>query len=214
MDPVRNRGSAELQVVSLFTSSLEGAVANPGFGFKLQMVTVLTAGAIFVMWLGEQITERSRRASLIIFFSGRAILAELSTIGFTRPRRWGQFSLVVLGLVMVGVVAGTIAITVAARRVMIQIRNTRHALAEEAAKNFILSSRRRRDADHLRLVGDRVPRSPSSAEARPRNSWRRGRAALLPAAAILIVFTYFTSIILTPSTLEKPEEAGWLHPGC
>src|SRR2546423_4811036 len=43
---------------ALFTSSLENAVLNPGFGFKLQMVLVLTAGAIFVMWLGEQITER------------------------------------------------------------------------------------------------------------------------------------------------------------
>src|SRR5437764_7994634 len=42
---------------ALFTSSLESAVVNPGFGFKIQMVTVLTAGAIFVMWLGEQITE-------------------------------------------------------------------------------------------------------------------------------------------------------------
>src|SRR5206468_4066535 len=44
---------------ALFTSSLENAVINPGFGFKLQMVTVLTAGAIFVMWLGEQIPQRT-----------------------------------------------------------------------------------------------------------------------------------------------------------
>src|SRR5579859_7159692 len=40
---------------ALFTSSLQNAVVNPGFGFKLQMVLVLTSGAIFVMWLGEQI---------------------------------------------------------------------------------------------------------------------------------------------------------------
>ena len=56
---------------ALFTSSLQNAVVNPGFGFKLQMVLFLTAGAIFVMWLGEQITERGlgNGASLIIFFS-------------------------------------------------------------------------------------------------------------------------------------------------
>ncbi|HYU27098.1 MAG TPA: preprotein translocase subunit SecY, partial [Thermoanaerobaculia bacterium] len=35
---------------ALFTSSLENAVANPGFGFKVQMVLVLTTGAMFVMW--------------------------------------------------------------------------------------------------------------------------------------------------------------------
>src|SRR5687768_4815510 len=56
---------------ALFTSSLENAVIFPGFGFRLQMVLVLTTGAMFVMWLGEQITERGlgNGASLIIFFS-------------------------------------------------------------------------------------------------------------------------------------------------
>ncbi|HEY8310938.1 MAG TPA: preprotein translocase subunit SecY, partial [Gemmatimonadaceae bacterium] len=56
---------------ALFTSSLQNAVITPGFAFKLQMVLFLTTGAIFVMWLGEQITERGlgNGASLIIFFS-------------------------------------------------------------------------------------------------------------------------------------------------
>ena len=56
---------------ALFTESLPGAVANPGMGFKIEMVFFLTTGAIFVMWLGEQITERGigNGASLIIFFS-------------------------------------------------------------------------------------------------------------------------------------------------
>ena len=44
---------------------------SPGFGFRLQMALFLTTGAIFVMWLGEQITERGigNGASLMIFFS-------------------------------------------------------------------------------------------------------------------------------------------------
>src|SRR5207237_1535650 len=51
----------------------------------------------------------------------------------------GPCSLVVLGLVMVGVVAGTIAITIAARRIMIQIpqRTMARGRMREAAKNFI-----------------------------------------------------------------------------
>src|SRR5947208_123351 len=128
---------------ALFTSSLENAVINPGFGFKLQMVTVLTAGAIFVMWLGEQITERGlgNGASLIIFFSivERFWPGILSTFGFIKTQAVGPFSLVVLGIVMVGVVAGTIAITMAARRVMIQIpqRTMARGRQREAAKNFI-----------------------------------------------------------------------------
>ena len=56
---------------ALFTSGITGAVINPGSGFVLQMVLFLTTGALFVMWLGEQITERGlgNGASLLIFFS-------------------------------------------------------------------------------------------------------------------------------------------------
>src|SRR5690606_27241671 len=47
------------------------AVINPGFTFLLSTALILTAGAIYVMWLGEQITERGigNGASLLIFFS-------------------------------------------------------------------------------------------------------------------------------------------------
>ncbi|HEX9085578.1 MAG TPA: preprotein translocase subunit SecY, partial [Gemmatimonadaceae bacterium] len=128
---------------ALFTSSLQNAVVNPGFGFKLQMVLVLTTGAMFVMWLGEQITERGlgNGASLIIFFSivERFWPGIISTLGFVKTQAVGPFSLVVLGIVMVGVVAGTIAVTMAARRVMIQIpqRTMSRGRQREAAKNFI-----------------------------------------------------------------------------
>jgi preprotein translocase subunit SecY len=128
---------------ALFTSSLQNAVVNPGFAFKVQMVLFLTAGAIFVMWLGEQITERGlgNGASLIIFFSivERFWPGIFSTFRFVQTQAVGAFSLVVLGLVMVAVVAGTIAVTMAARRVMIQIpqRTMARGRMREAAKNFI-----------------------------------------------------------------------------
>jgi preprotein translocase subunit SecY len=128
---------------ALFTTSLEGAVISPGFGFKLQMVLFLTAGAVFVMWLGEQITERGlgNGASLIIFFSivERFWPGILSTFNFVKTQAVGAFSLIVLGIVMVAVVAATVAITMAARRVMIQIpqRTMARGRMREAAKNFI-----------------------------------------------------------------------------
>jgi preprotein translocase subunit SecY len=128
---------------ALFTTSLEGAVISPGFGFKLQMVLFLTAGAVFVMWLGEQITERGlgNGASLIIFFSivERFWPGILSTFNFVKTQAVGAFSLIVLGIVMVAVVGATVAITMAARRVMIQIpqRTMARGRMREAAKNFI-----------------------------------------------------------------------------
>src|SRR6478736_3489966 len=88
---------------ALFTESLQGAVAYPGFAFKLEMAFFLTTGAVFVMWLGEQITERGlgNGASLIIFFS---IVERIwpgigTTFRFVTTGAIGPFSLVILAIV-------------------------------------------------------------------------------------------------------------------
>jgi preprotein translocase subunit SecY len=67
-------------VLALFQSSLiavalengqfgQGAVIEPGWGFRLMCMVTLTTGTAFIMWLGEQITERGigNGISLIIF---------------------------------------------------------------------------------------------------------------------------------------------------
>src|SRR5438128_8020466 len=56
---------------ALFTEQLPGAVAHAGLGFRMTTVLTLTTGGVFVMWLGEQITERGigNGMSLLIFFS-------------------------------------------------------------------------------------------------------------------------------------------------
>ena len=128
---------------ALFTESLQGAIANPGFGFRLQMAFFLTTGAIFVMWLGEQITERGlgNGASLIIFFS---IVERIwpgigTTFDFVSKGVIGPFSVLVLAAIMVAVVAGVVAITMAARRILIQIpqRTMARGRMREAARSFI-----------------------------------------------------------------------------
>jgi preprotein translocase subunit SecY len=80
---------------ALFTQSLPNAVARPGFGFIVQMMLVLTTGAMFVMWLGEQITERGlgNGASLLIFFSivegfWPGIIQTFSFVSTVPWRRW------------------------------------------------------------------------------------------------------------------------------
>src|ERR671921_850699 len=128
---------------ALFTESLQGAVATPGFAFKLQMAFFLTTGAVFVMWLGEQITERGlgNGASLIIFFSivERIWPSIGTTFNYISKGVIGAFSLLVLAAMMVAVVAGVVAITMAARRILIQIpqRTMARGRMREAAKNFI-----------------------------------------------------------------------------
>ncbi len=128
---------------ALFTESLQGVVATPGFGFRLQMAFFLTTGAIFVMWLGEQITDRGlgNGASLMIFFS---IIERIwpgigATVGFVSSGAIGPFNLIVLIVIMVAVVAGTVAVTIAARRVLIQIpqRTMARGRMRESSRSFI-----------------------------------------------------------------------------
>src|SRR2546430_14098085 len=214
---------------ALFTSSLENAVVNPGFGFKLQMVTVLTAGAIFVMWLGEQITERGlgNGASLIIFFSivERFWPGILSTFGFIKTQAVGPFSLVVLGLVMVGVVAGTIAVTMAARRVMIQIpqRTMARGRQREAAKNFI--PLRVNAAGGMPIIFASsvivVPGAIAQFSGSPiASQWAEKVAPgtwlyYISQAILIVFFTYFyTSIIFNPIDIsENLKKQGGFIPG-
>ena len=49
----------------------QGAVMNPGWGFRLMTMITLTTGTAFIMWLGEQVTERGigNGISLVIFSS-------------------------------------------------------------------------------------------------------------------------------------------------
>jgi preprotein translocase subunit SecY len=138
-------GIAALQALgyTIFTESLAGAVQNPGFAFRAEMVLFLTTGAMFVMWLGEQITERGigNGASLLIFFSivERIWPGIWQTWGYLQTSALTPVKLIALIIVMVSVVAATVGITVAARRVPIQIpqRTMARGRQRESAKNFI-----------------------------------------------------------------------------
>src|SRR3954464_1340833 len=128
---------------ALFTESLTGAIASPGMAFRFQMAFFLTTGAIFVMWLGEQITERGlgNGASLIIFFSiVERIWPSIGTaFRFVSTGALGAFSLALLAAVLVGVVAVVVAMTMAPRRILIQIpqRTMARGRMREAARSFI-----------------------------------------------------------------------------
>src|SRR5204862_558123 len=128
---------------ALFTESLQGAVATPGLGFKLEMAFFLTTGAVFVMWLGEQITERGlgNGASLIIFFSivERIWPSVFSTFNFLSTGAVKPLAILVLVAIMVAVVGGVVAVTMAARKVLIQIpqRTMARGRMREASRSFI-----------------------------------------------------------------------------
>ena len=110
---------------SVFVASIEGAVVTSGLVFTVSTVITLTVGAVFIMWLGEQITEHGigNGMSLLIFFS----IIE----GFPSAvvRTWeammvgeiGLISTVVLLAVVVGVTGGVVSMTMGARQIPVQI---------------------------------------------------------------------------------------------
>jgi preprotein translocase subunit SecY len=89
-----------------------GLVINPGFGFKLTTVVSLTAGTLFLMWLGEQITERGLGNGIsILIFGGIAAGLPSAIGGFFELIRTNAMSipagiiiLAIVGLVTFGVV--------------------------------------------------------------------------------------------------------------
>ncbi len=110
--------------ISIFLEQL-GVVVDGGFGFRALTMITMTAGTIFVMWLGEQITERGigNGISLIIFIG---IIARFPTdiintvravfVAETLNIFVGTFLLVM----MIAVTALTILMTQGQRRIPVQ----------------------------------------------------------------------------------------------
>lgn len=117
--------AAQAYGYSIFVGSIPGAVINPGIGFQLMMVLTLTTGAVFIMWLGEQITERGigNGMSLLIFFSIIEAMpsALTQTVELVGVGEVSGVALVVLAVISVATIAATIAATMAARKIPVQI---------------------------------------------------------------------------------------------
>jgi len=102
----------------------QGVALHPGWGFRFTTTLTLVAGAIFIMWLGEQISERGigNGISLLIFASIIVRLPEAITASF-QLLRTGEMAIYVfllIAVLMVAVVAGVIIMTMGARRVPVQ----------------------------------------------------------------------------------------------
>ncbi|MBI4632865.1 MAG: preprotein translocase subunit SecY [Deltaproteobacteria bacterium] len=99
-------------------------VIQPGWGFRLITVITLTAGTAFIMWLGEQITERGIGNGIsLIIFAGivvRGPEAILNTFRLLSTGEMGIFFIVLLIVLMVGVVAAIVFVESAQRRIPIQ----------------------------------------------------------------------------------------------
>jgi preprotein translocase subunit SecY len=128
---------------TLFTESIPGAVPDPGFASRIVMVTTLTCGAIFVMWLGEQITEQGigNGMSLLITVSilERVWPSTLQLINFIMDGVVSVPGAIILVAVLVGAMGSVVGMTIAARRIPIQIprKVMGRGRVREGQKSFI-----------------------------------------------------------------------------
>ena len=91
--------------IAVALESSAGLVLSPGFGFRLTAVFSLTAGTMFLMWLGEQITERGLGNGIsILIFAGIAAGLPSAMGGLLELVRTGAMSILV-AIVIVVVVA-------------------------------------------------------------------------------------------------------------
>lgn len=215
--------------ISIFVEGLPGAVTHPGWGFRITTAFVLTVGGVFVMWLGEQITERGlgNGMSLLIFFSivegGWPAIGK--TLEYLRTGAVDIPRLIVLGIIMLVVVWVTVAITVAARRIPIQIprKVMGRGRIREGQKSFI--PLRINSAGVMPIVFaqsiiivpgtlaqfSNVPALRDLAEYFQPSSW----VYYVLYALLIVFFTYFyTAIIFNPVDLsENLKKQGGFIPG-
>jgi preprotein translocase subunit SecY len=99
-------------------------VESGGWGFRLLTVVTMTTGSCFVMWLGEQITERGVGNGMsLIIFAGIVVglpSAVLTTLDQLRTNQIGLLQLAFLLAMMVAVIAAVIFIERGQRRITVQ----------------------------------------------------------------------------------------------
>ncbi|MBI5239545.1 MAG: preprotein translocase subunit SecY [Elusimicrobia bacterium] len=99
-------------------------VSNPDWGFYMMTVLTLTAGTIFIMWLGEQMTEKGigNGISLLIFAGivERIPSAIYNEISLVRMEEKGLLSELAVAALLVAVIMSVVWVETAQRKIPVQ----------------------------------------------------------------------------------------------
>ena len=104
-------------------------VMSPGWGFRIVTVLTLTTGTIFIMWLGEQIQEYGVGNGISLIITA-GIISRIPAAAYQlyvlispfspAKRTLPPYTLVVMGVLLVGVVFAVTMITQAQRKIPVQ----------------------------------------------------------------------------------------------
>ena len=206
-------------------------VEHPGWGFKFMTVLTLTTGTAFIMWLGEQITERGIGNGMsLIIFAGIVVGFPRAVIDTFQMIQRGELSILAALLLLAGDVRGGGGDRVRRARPAPDPRPVRQARGGPARLRrpddapAAPRQHRGRHPGHLRLVDHRLPpdhrlvlpgQQPLDA-ARVASSWRWGMPLYnILYVSFIIFFCYFyTAIVFNPDDVaENMRKYGGFIPG-
>jgi preprotein translocase subunit SecY len=109
--------------IAIALESQHGLVLEPGLAFRLTTMLTLTTGTLFLMWLGEQITERGIGNGIsLIIFAGIAAGLPHAVVGTLELQRTGAISILavlMIGALVIGVTAFVCFVECGQRRILV-----------------------------------------------------------------------------------------------
>jgi preprotein translocase subunit SecY len=218
--------------ITLERQSFQGAsyVINPGPLFIFTTVLTLTTGSVFVMWLGEQITQRGIGEGMsVLIFSGIVVGlpragAELYDKVFI-SNQWNFFQLLALLVLMVGAVAFIVLVERGERRVNVQYatrmmgrkvfggQSTHLPIRVNAGgvMPVIFASSILTFPQTLALLGGRSPKMQNLTQAL---SWGEPFYNLLYVVGIIFFAYFYVSIVFNPNDVaDNIRKHGGFVPG-
>jgi preprotein translocase subunit SecY len=220
--------SISLWLENVTTPGGGALVPSPGWGFRVTTVLTLTTGTAFVMWLGEQITERGigNGISLIIFAGIVVGLpgAIVDTLNNVRTGTISPISVVVLALFMTAVMGFIVFMERAQRRIPVQYAKRVVGRKIYGGQNTYLPLRVNTGGVIPVIFASSVVTLPSAIAGLFQNEWLQNIAQalawgqplhyLLYVAAIIFFCYFYVSIIFNPAdTAENLRKYGGFIPG-
>ncbi|HEX9668603.1 MAG TPA: preprotein translocase subunit SecY [Thermoanaerobaculia bacterium] len=203
-------------------------VPDPGWGFRLMSIVTLTTGTAFIMWLGEQISERGVGNGIsLIIFAGIVvglIPAIVNTYGSIRNGTLNVIAVVILIVFMVAVVGFIVYMERAQRRIPVQYAKRVVGRRVYGGQSTYLPLRVNTGGVIPVIFASSVVMVPATVAGMVENdyvqrvaaaiSWGQPIYYLLYMAAILFFSYFYVSIIFNPADLsENMRKYGGFIPG-
>lgn len=218
--------------IAIALESQQGLVPEPGLMFRLTTMITLTTGTMFLMWLGEQITERGIGNGIsLIIFTGIVAGLPRAVGGTLELVRTGAFSIPLVLTILVGVILVTYLVVFVERGQRKILVN----YAKRQVGNKIYAGQSTHLPLKLNMAGVIPPIFASSIILFPatlagwfgqsdRLNWLKDLAGalspgqpiyvLLYAAAIIFFCFFYTALVFNPKeTAENLKKSGAFLPG-